>query len=109
MFKYLSSLFLAVALLFAAQAPAQTFAHYAGASGKPLASNGMQQVAEYNYNIYVTSKAAPNMEAYNGSNFLLFKSFLSKTIWPAIGITLIQVVPILSRRVISDGTTIGPT
>ena len=73
MFKYLSSLFLAVALLFAAQAPAQTFAHYVGASGKPLASNGMQQVAEYNYNIYVTSKAAPNMEAYNGSNFLLFK------------------------------------
>ena len=51
MFKYLSSLFLAVALLFAAQAPAQTFAHYAGVSGKPLASNGMQQVAEYNYNI----------------------------------------------------------
>lgn len=108
MFKYLSSLFLAVALLFAAQAPAQTFAHYVGASGKPLASNGMQQVAEYNYNIYVTSKTAPNMEAYNGSNFLLL-SFLSKTIWPAIEITLIQVVPILSRRVISDGTTIGPT
>lgn len=73
MFKYLSSLFLAVALLFASQAPAQTFAHYQGASGKPLASNGMQQVAEYNYNIYVTSTAAPNMEAYNGSNFLLFK------------------------------------
>ena len=39
MFKYLSSLFLAVSLLFAAQAPAQTFAHYAGASGKPFASN----------------------------------------------------------------------
>ena len=73
MFKYLSSLILVPALLFAAQAGAQTFAHYAGASGKPLASNGMQQVAEYNYNIYVTSKAAPNMEAYNGSNFLLFK------------------------------------
>lgn len=73
MFKYLSSLFLAVALLFAAQAPAQTFAHYVGASGKPLASNGMQQVAEYNYNIYVTSKAAPNMEAFEGSNYLLFK------------------------------------
>ena len=73
MFKYLSSLILVPALLFAAQAPAQTFAHYQGASGKPLASNGMQQVAEYNYNIYVTSKAAPNMEAYNGSNFLLFK------------------------------------
>lgn len=34
MFKYLSSLFLAVALLFAAQALAQTFAHYVGASEK---------------------------------------------------------------------------
>ena len=70
MFKYLSSLFLAVALLFAAQAPAQTFAHYAGASGKPLASNGMQQVAEYHYYIYVTSTAGPNIYTTGGNTFV---------------------------------------
>lgn len=58
MFKYLSSLFLAVALLFAAQAPAQTFAHYVGASGKPLASNGMQQVAEYEYYVYIYGESS---------------------------------------------------
>lgn len=58
MFKYLSSLFLAVALLFASQAPAQTFAHYQGASGKPLASNGMQQVAEYEYYVYINGESS---------------------------------------------------
>lgn len=58
MFKYLSSLFLAVALLFASQAPAQTFAHYVGASGKPLASNGMQQVAEYEYYVYINGESS---------------------------------------------------
>jgi len=75
MFKYLSSLFLAVSLLISAQASAQdpTFAHYKGVHGKPFADNGMQQVAEYEYNIYVTSSAAPNMEAFEGSNYLLFK------------------------------------
>lgn len=72
MFKYFSSLFLAVALLFAAQAPAQTFAHYAGASGKPLASNGMQQVAEYEYYVYVTSTAGPYVEAHNGKSYVKF-------------------------------------
>lgn len=70
MSKYLSSLFLALALLFASQAPAQTFAHYAGASGKPLASNGMQQVAEYHYYIYVTSTAGPNIYTTGGNTFV---------------------------------------
>lgn len=72
MFKYLSSLFLAVALLFAAQAPAQTFAHYQGASGKPLASNGMQQVATYEYYIYVSSTDGPYVEAHNGKKYVKF-------------------------------------
>ncbi|MDY4411421.1 MAG: hypothetical protein SPE56_11480 [Prevotella sp.] len=70
MFKYLSSLILVPALLFAAQAGAQTFAHYAGASGKPLASNGMQQVAEYHYYIYVTSTAGPNIYTTGGNTFV---------------------------------------
>ena len=70
MFKYLSSLFLAVTLLFSSQAPAQTFAHYPGASGKPLASNGMQQVAEYHYYIYVTSTAGPNTYTTGGNTFV---------------------------------------
>lgn len=72
MSKYLSSLFLALALLFASQAPAQTFAHYAGASGKPLASNGMQQVATYEYYIYVSSTAGPYVESHGGKNYVKF-------------------------------------
>jgi len=61
MFIYLSSLFFALALLCAAQAPAQAatpvFKHYVGESGRPL-KNGMQQVAEYEYDVYVNTSMA---------------------------------------------------
>ena len=73
MFKYLSSLFLAVALLFAAQAPAQTFAHYAGASGKPLASNGMQQVAEYEYYVYINGESSDYTDKTTGIKYVYLK------------------------------------
>ena len=73
MSKYLSSIFLAVSLFFAAQATAQTFAHYKGVHGMDYAANGMQQVAEYHYYVYVTSTAGPNTYLNNGHTYVPLK------------------------------------
>lgn len=75
MFKYLSSLFFALALLCAAQAPAQTatpvFKHYVGESGRPL-KNGMQQVAEYEYDVYVNTSMA-NYTTKDGKKYIALR------------------------------------
>lgn len=72
MSKY-SLFLLSLSLFFVGLAPVQgqtTFTHYKGVHGKGYDAKGMQQVATYEYYVYVTSTAGPYVEKHNGKYYV---------------------------------------